>query len=274
VFSAGTGVRRIWATPKLNLRWAVVIVRAEVWKKIGTLGTNLEERFFCFGRFVGWGGVVVGVGLWLGCGWVVVGLGCGWVVVVRSYLLLLLLLLFSDVLTFVALFDTLRYQYHVEAAKEGYAPAQFNAGTHYFIGQGVEQDFAKAFSWFQKASDQGNNTKICLCVSSVCIVLCPPLISVVVFFGLFFLFAAGMSQASFNLGQMYFNGRGVEENHGKGVALMEKASSLGNKDATQVLVDIEKEAKGALKEGRVVDGARVVEEEAKVEEGVVVNGKK
>jgi len=93
-------------------------------------------------------------------------------------------------------------------------------------------------------------------------------------FWAFFLFAAGMSQASFNLGQMYFNGRGVEENHGKGVALMEKASSLGNKDATQVLVDIEKEAKGALKEGRVVDGARVVEEEAKVEEGVVVNGKK
>jgi hypothetical protein len=96
------------------------------------------------------------------------------------------LLLFPDVLTFVALFDTLRYQYHVEAAKEGYAPAQFNAGTHYFIGQGVEQDFAKAFSWFQKASDQGNNTKICLCVSSVCIVLCPPLISIVVFLAFFF----------------------------------------------------------------------------------------
>ena len=109
--------------------------------------------------------------------------------VVRSYLLLLLLL-FSDVLTFVALFDTRRYQYHVEAAKEGYAPAQFNAGTHYFIGQGVEQDFAKAFSWFQKASDQGNNTKGCLlcvvCVSSVCVVLCPPLISVVVYFLGFF----------------------------------------------------------------------------------------
>ena len=177
-----------------------------------------------------------------------------------------------------ALFDTRRYQYHVEAAKEGYAPAQFNAGTHYFIGQGVEQDFAKAFSWFQKASDQGNTTKGCLCVSSVCrlFVLCCARHSFLLWFifWAFFLFAAGMSQASFNLGQMYFNGRGVEENHGKGVALMEKASSLGNKDATQVLVDIEKEAKGALKEGRVVDGARVVEEEAKVEEGVVVNGKK
>ena len=82
-----------------------------------------------------------------------------------------------------------------------------------------------------------------------------------------------MSQASFNLGQMYFNGRGVEENHGKGVALMEKASSLGNKDATQVLVDIEKEKKAALKEGRVVDGTRMVGE-AEVEEGVVVNEKK
>ena len=87
----------------------------------------------------------------------------------------------------------------------------------------------------------------------------------------FFLFAAGMSQASFNLGQMYFNGRGVEENHGKGVALMEKASSLGNKDATQVLVDIEKENKAALKEGSVVDG---MVGEAEVEEGVVVNEKK
>jgi len=74
VFSAGTGVRRIWATPKLNLRWAVVIVRAEVWKKIGTLGTNLEARFFVWkvcGLGWGWGG---------GWRWVVVGLGCGWFV--------------------------------------------------------------------------------------------------------------------------------------------------------------------------------------------------
>ena len=75
-------MRRIWATPKLNLRWAVVIVRAEVWKKIGTLGTNLEERFFVWkvcGLGLGWGGGWgwVVVGLWLGCGWVGLWLGCG-----------------------------------------------------------------------------------------------------------------------------------------------------------------------------------------------------
>lgn len=145
------------------------------------------------------------------------------------------------------------------------------------LGKAWSKTLPKLFHGFKRPVTKVTTPKdvLCVvCVSSVCTVLCPPLISVVVFFGLFFLFAAGMSQASFNLGQMYFNGRGVEENHGKGVALMEKASSLGNKDATQVLVDIEKEAKGALKEGRVVDGARVVEEEATVEEGVVVNGKK
>ena len=145
------------------------------------------------------------------------------------------------------------------------------------LGKVWSKTLPKLFHGFKRPVTKVTTPKdvsVCrLCVVCLCCVV-PATHFCCVFLAFFFMFAAGMSQASFNLGQMYFNGRGVEENHGKGVALMEKASSLGNKDATQVLVDIEKEAKGALKEGRVVDGARVVEEEAKVEEGVVVNGKK
>ena len=46
------------------------------------------------------------------------------------------------------------YEYHVDAANAGYAPAQFNTGTHYFLGQGVEQNLDTAVEWFKKASEE------------------------------------------------------------------------------------------------------------------------
>ena len=97
------------------------------------------------------------------------------------------------------------YEYHINSANAGYAPAQFNVGTHYFMGQGIEQNFELAAKWFDKASKQN------------------------------------LSQASFNLGQMYLNGRGVNKDYKKGIEYMEHSSDLGNKDAKQVLIDIKKE---------------------------------
>ena len=41
----------------------------------------------------------------------------------------------------------------LKSAEMGYAPCQFNIGTAYLIGSGVEKDLSKAKYWLQKAID-------------------------------------------------------------------------------------------------------------------------
>ena len=43
-----------------------------------------------------------------------------------------------------------------EAAEQGHADAQFNAGLMYHQGQGVPQNYKKALRWFMKAAEQGH----------------------------------------------------------------------------------------------------------------------
>ena len=42
-----------------------------------------------------------------------------------------------------------------KAAKQGYVQAQYNLGVMYANGTGVEQSDEKAVEWYQKAADQG-----------------------------------------------------------------------------------------------------------------------
>ena len=42
------------------------------------------------------------------------------------------------------------------AAENGHAGAQCYIGECFYGGEGVEQDYAEAAKWFQKAADQGN----------------------------------------------------------------------------------------------------------------------
>ena len=41
----------------------------------------------------------------------------------------------------------------LKSAETGYAPCQFNIGTAYLIGSGIEKDLSKAKYWLQKAID-------------------------------------------------------------------------------------------------------------------------
>jgi TPR repeat protein len=41
----------------------------------------------------------------------------------------------------------------LKSAEMGYAPCQFNIGTAYLIGSGIEKDLTKAKYWLQKAID-------------------------------------------------------------------------------------------------------------------------
>ena len=45
----------------------------------------------------------------------------------------------------------------LKSAEMGYAPCQFNIGTAYLIGSGIEKDLYKAKYWLQKAIDSTNN---------------------------------------------------------------------------------------------------------------------
>jgi hypothetical protein len=61
-----------------------------------------------------------------------------------------------------------------KAAEQGDAKAQYNLGWMYGNGQGVPQDYQRAYAWFLKAAEQGD------------------------------------ASAQFNLGVIYGNGQGVE----------------------------------------------------------------
>src|SRR4030081_318757 len=43
-----------------------------------------------------------------------------------------------------------------EAAKQGYAPAEYGLGRIYLYGRGIEADYAQALLWERKAAEQGD----------------------------------------------------------------------------------------------------------------------
>ena len=46
-------------------------------------------------------------------------------------------------------------KWYRKAAEQGHAPAQYELGKCYEKGEGVEQDYTEAFKWFYKAAEQG-----------------------------------------------------------------------------------------------------------------------
>ena len=84
------------------------------------------------------------------------------------------------------------FEWWQKAADQGYASAQFNLGVMYANGQGVKQDYFKAFEWYQKAAEQG------------------------------------YAKAQHNLGYMYDNGQGVKQDYFKAVEWYQKAAELGD----------------------------------------------
>ena len=84
------------------------------------------------------------------------------------------------------------FDLYLEAAEQGYAPAQCNLGYMYQLGEGVFKDKAKAVEWYTKSAEQGN---------------------------------AG---AQFNLGLMYEYGEGVSQDKVKAVELYTKSAEQGN----------------------------------------------
>ena len=87
-----------------------------------------------------------------------------------------------------------------KAAVQGHIEAQFQLGTMYFYGQGVEQDLEEAFNWVHKAAVQGH------------------------------------IEAQFQLGTMYFYGNGVERDLEKAVHWLRKAAGQGGHAEAQFVL--------------------------------------
>ena len=92
---------------------------------------------------------------------------------------------------------------NIRLAKEGNAESQMNLGYMYLYGNnGVEQNFEKAFEYYNMAAEQNN-----------------PI-------------------ALNNVGSLYFNGIGVEKNRSKAISYFTKSAELGNDNAATNLAFI------------------------------------
>jgi len=97
-------------------------------------------------------------------------------------------------------------------AEKGNAEAQFRLGCRYENGEGVKQDYAKAFAWYEKAALQN------------------------------------YAKAECNLGWLYETGKGVTQDYGKAFAWYEKSALQGNMYAQCNLANFYEEGKGVIQD--------------------------
>jgi len=81
------------------------------------------------------------------------------------------------------------------SAEQGNAESQYELGLMYDLGKDVDQDYHKAFEWYEKSAQQG------------------------------------LASSQSKLGSMYRYGKGVEVNHAKATEWYWKAYEQGNQEA-------------------------------------------
>lgn len=91
------------------------------------------------------------------------------------------------------------FQNQLEQAKQNNIAAQFNTGSAYWFGCGVNVNQDKAWYWLEKAA------------------------------------AAGDNRAQLHIGKAYFFGKGTERRPKKGLYWLKKAAEQGNADAQAIL---------------------------------------
>ncbi|WP_429952364.1 tetratricopeptide repeat protein [Aeromonas veronii] len=95
--------------------------------------------------------------------------------------------------------DSTAIEWYSKAAEQGYTDAQFNLGLMYEAGRGVVQSDHKAVEWYHKAAQQGD------------------------------------AEAQFCLGVMYQKGKGVEQSNSTAVEWYHKAAQQGDVEAQYYL---------------------------------------
>lgn len=129
-------------------------------------------------------------------------------------------------------------------ADAGDPDAQSKLGVLYASGLGVKQDLKEAARWYKKAADQsyplGMWNLAFLYVRGEGV----PKVDYVKALGLFRNAAElGLDRAQYDLGMMYLNGLGTEENSKEAEKWFHRAADQGNREAVKILKEIEEAKK-------------------------------
>ena len=123
------------------------------------------------------------------------------------------------------------------AAEQGYAPAEYNLGLMYAQGEGVKVDPAAAQRWFRRAADHGS--------VEAQVKLAEIAVLEEKFEEAFLWFSKAADQndadAAFNVGSLYYVGRGVAKDEAKATEYYHKAARLGMLEAKNVLKSLGQE---------------------------------
>ena len=109
----------------------------------------------------------------------------------------------------------------VPLAEENHAEAQLLLGTLYINGEGIEKDDTKGLSWIMKAGRQGYDPARARAFSIYSE-----------------LASRGDASAMYNLGYMFLNGWGGEQNTDTGIEWLERAAKNGHVHSAKVLSGI------------------------------------
>jgi len=133
---------------------------------------------------------------------------------------------------------SLEYQYHLVAAEEGDAEAQYQLGLTYLTGNGISKDHRQALKWLFKSAKQGN-AKAQLKLASISLegqIVRKDYAEAAKWFRL----AAeqGESEAQLKLGHLYFNGQGLKRDLSEALKWFHQAAQQEDVESQLALADM------------------------------------
>jgi uncharacterized protein len=127
--------------------------------------------------------------------------------------------------------DAQALAWYRKAAEQGHAPSEYNLGLMYAQGEGAKRDPAAAEKWFRRAADHGSvEAQVKLAEIAIADQKYEEAF-------LWFSKAAeqGDADAAFNVGSLYYVGRGVAKDEAKAAEHYRKAAQLGMTEARSAL---------------------------------------
>src|SRR5215212_53833 len=133
--------------------------------------------------------------------------------------------------------DAKALAWYRKAAAQGFAPAEYNLGLMYAQGEGVEPDPAAAQRWFRQAAGHGS--------VEAQVKLAEITVLEEKFEEAFLWFSKAADQddadAAFNVGSLYYVGRGVAKDEAKATEYYRRAARLGMPEAKNALKSLGQE---------------------------------
>ena len=131
-------------------------------------------------------------------------------------------------------------KWYERAAAQGFVPAQYRIGNLYEAGQGVEQDFEVARLWYQRGAEAGHR----MAMHNLAALYAGGQLGEQQFEAAAEWFAQaasrGMTDSQFNLGMLYARGLGVEQDFEQSYKWFSLAALNGDADAAKARDDIVK----------------------------------